>query len=142
MLKKMLSTRYDAIVNLDVSLLLLRVGAAFLMFYNHGLSKLTGVMNGEFGGMNPIGLGPEISLTLSAFAEGICALLILFGLWTRLAAIPLVINMFVAVFFFHVARGDSLGGFETALLFLIIFTVLMFTGGGKYSLDDKLYGRS
>jgi putative oxidoreductase len=81
----------------------------------------------------------EISLTLSVFAEVICAVLLVLGLATRLAAIPLIINMAVAYFIVH--AQDPFQVKELALVFLLIFTILLITGSGKYALDHYLLKR-
>jgi putative oxidoreductase len=99
----------------------------------HGFPKIMKVLNGDMGFADPIGLGPGVSLMLSAFAEGICSLIVLLGWKSRLATLPLIINMAVAVFFAH--AGDPFADKEKALLFLLIFVVLFITGPGKYSLD-------
>lgn len=138
MVKKYLSTRLDSLYNSHLAILILRLGAgAFIL--THGIPKLIKVFTGDMSFGDPIGLGPGLSLVLSAFAEGICGLLILLGLWTRLAAIPLIINMSVAVFFFHAA--DPFGVKERAALFLVVFIVLFLTGGSKYSLDEILFNK-
>ena len=95
-------------------------------------------MSGDLGFGDPIGLGPEVSLVLVAFAEAICGLLVILGLGTRWACIPLIIAMFVAAFVAHAA--DPFGTKEKPLLFLIIFVVLLLTGSGKYSMDSRLSG--
>lgn len=136
---KYLSTDLSSLVDPRVAVLILRIGAGALIL-THGIPKLMMVFSGNFGFADPIGLGPELSLILSAFAEGICGLAILFGLWTRLAAIPLIINMTVVAFIAH--AGDPFGDKEKGLLFLVMFIVLFLTGGGKFSVDEKLYGES
>lgn len=103
----------------------------------HGLPKIKRIMSGEMGFGDPIGLGPELSLVLVAFAEGICGFLVVIGLGTRWASIPLIIAMTVAGFIHHAA--DPFGTKEKAFLFLLIFVVLLITGGGKYSLDRKIF---
>ncbi|MFN8691884.1 MAG: DoxX family protein, partial [Cyclobacteriaceae bacterium] len=60
-------------------------------------------------------------------------LLVVVGLYTRLALVPLTICMAVAVFIIH--GDDPFGDKEHALLFLLPYLALMFTGPGKYSLD-------
>jgi putative oxidoreductase len=62
------------------------------------------------------------------------------GLGTRLATIPLIITMMVIVFDLNV--GKPLNEFETPLLFMMIFVVLMITGAGRYSLDYKLFSKA
>lgn len=138
MTNKYLSSKLDSVVNEHVAVLLLRLGAgAFIL--THGIPKLMSVFAGEFQFGDPIGLGPELSLILSAFAEGICGLLVLLGLGTRFASGVLVINMAVAGFIAHAA--DPFGTKEKALLFLIFFIVILLFGGGKYSLDNKLFNK-
>lgn len=118
----------------DIGLLLLRLGFGALMILEHGWPKLQRILAGnldQFG--DPIGLGPELSLLLVTFAEFLCAILLMFGLFTRWALIPLIIAMLVAVF---VANwGDPLSDKELGLLYLTAFFCLLFTGPGWYSLD-------
>ncbi len=135
MFKKLNSPRLNEIVSPDVAILLLRIGAACLVM-THGIPKLMRILDGNFGFGDPIGLGPTVSLFLVAFAEGICAFFILIGLWTRLAAMPLIINFIVVVFVAH--AGDPFGDKELGLFFLITFISLFLTGAGKYSVDSKL----
>lgn len=137
MLKKLLSSDVDALVNTNLSLLVLRVGAGLLIF-THGWPKLLKVFNGDFAFADPIGIGATLSLILAAFAEGICGLLVTLGLGTRLAAIVLSINMFVVAFIAH--AGDPFSSKEKGLLFLLLFVVLALTGAGKHSLDKKVLG--
>ncbi|MDZ7806253.1 MAG: DoxX family protein [Gracilimonas sp.] len=135
MFKKLLSTDLSKFIDVNLSILLLRFGAGAILF-THGLPKLIKVFSGDFSFADPIGLGPEISLILAAFAEGICSLFVLFGFGTRLSSLIIVINMSVAVLIQQ--SGDPFGQKELALLFLLMFMVTLFTGGGKYSLDKKI----
>lgn len=121
---------------MDLAILLLRVfSGGFIM--THGTSKVMKIIGGDLGFANPIGLGPEASLVLMAFAEAICGLLIILGLGTRWATIPLIIGMGVAALVHH--AGDPFSRKEMPLLYLIIFVVLLLTGGGKYSLDRGFF---
>ena len=123
---------------IDLALLLLRLfGGGFIM--THGIPKLMKIINGNWGFANPIGIGSEASLALTAFAEAICGFLIILGLKTRWATIPLIIAMAVAGFIHHAA--DPFSGKEKPLLFLLIFVVLAITGAGKHSLDQRLAKR-
>ncbi len=131
-------TNLSQYVSADVAILILRVGAAALML-THGYPKLTNVLAGDLSFGDPIGLGPELSLILVTFAEFLCSSLILLGLGTRIATIPLIINTIVIVLVAH--ADDPFGVKEKGLLFMVMFVVLFFTGSGKYSLDEKLYGR-
>lgn len=121
---------------LDILLLVLRLAIAALMI-RHGLPKLSKLLEGgeiQFG--NPIGLGPGISLALAVFAEVFCSVLIGIGLGTRLASIPLMFTMIVAAFIAHGA--DPFARKEMAILYLLFYITLFFTGSGKYSLDFLL----
>lgn len=138
MLKKILSTDISALVNTNLSILILRVGAGLLIF-THGWPKLMKVFNGDFAFADPIGIGAGLSLVLAAFAEGICGFLVTLGLGTRFASIVLSINMFVVVFFAH--ADDPFSTKEKGILFLLLFLVISLTGGGKYSLDKKALGK-
>lgn len=117
----------------DLGLLLLRIGAGGLML-THGFPKLLKLFGGEdIVFADPIGLGQVTSLALAVFAEFICSILVIIGLGTRLAVIPLIITMFTAAFIIHAA--DPFQRKELAFIYLVIFTVLLFTGAGKHSLD-------
>jgi len=137
MIKKALSTQIDRFTNASLPILVLRLVTGFAIFYNHGLGKLGNVFSGNFQFGDPIGLGPELSLILVAFAEGICGLLVMLGLGTRLASAVLVINFIVIVFVAH--AGDPFGDIEDAVLFLALFIALTLFGGGKYSLDNAIF---
>jgi putative oxidoreductase len=120
----------------DLGLLVLRIiaGGALL---THGFPKFQKVVNGIMKFGDPIGLGQGTSLHLSAFAEFICAILVILGLLTRLACIPLIINM--SVVFFIVHSADDFGTKELPLLYLTIFITLFLTGPGKYSADKGIF---
>ncbi len=138
MLKRLNSSTLSEYVDAKTSAMILRIVTAFFMIYGHGFGKLMNVFGGNFpAGFDPIGIGPELSMILAAFAEAICAFLILIGFWTRLASVFLIINMLVAVFFAHVPRGDSLADMELPLLYLGLFIVIFLLGPGKYSIDDS-----
>lgn len=55
---------------------------------------------------------------------------------TRWALVPLVITMFVAVFYEHIA--DDFRTMEKAILYGAGYIALFFTGPGRYSLDYVL----
>ena len=130
-MKKLFSTSVSDNA-LSFALFILRVGSGFLMLTNHGLDKLMNFAQKSSRFADPFGIGSTTSLSLTIFAEFFCAAFIILGLFTRLAAIPLVIAMSVA--FFHANKGDYKQG-ELALLFLVCFLTILIAGPGKASID-------
>ena len=120
--------------NIEYGLTVLRVSVAALML-THGYPKLMVLVSGgEIKFADPIGLGITTSFVLTIFAEFFCSIFLLIGLKTRLAAIPLAITMAVAAFIVHGA--DPWANKEKALLYLVIYLVLIISGGGKLALKN------
>jgi len=131
MLKNLLNNHLR---NVDLGLLALRIaGGGFML--THGWGKFLKVINGDFAFGDPIGLGPTISLLLAAFAEFICAILILVGFKGRIASIFLMFTMLVAAFIAH--GDDPWRKKEFPLLYFFIFLAIFFMGTGKYSIDGR-----
>lgn len=128
----------------SVGLLILRLGIGGLML-THGWGKLQMVLAGDFDKFgDPIGLGSGVSLVLTVIAEFVAPLLIILGLATRIAAVFPVVAMGVAALIVHRADPWLMGegaSKEPALLFLIPFLALVFTGAGRISLDHLFCGR-
>jgi len=122
----------------SLGLLILRLGTAGLLFYGHGLGKVLHFGERLHRFSNPIGLGPEVSFILVVFAEVVCSALLALGLWTRAAAIPIVIFSCVAVFAQH--WGDPFAKKELPLLYGIPALTIALTGAGTFALD-ALIGR-
>lgn len=116
----------------SAGLLVLRVGIGCLMLV-HGIAKIRGYsdMVNEF--PDPIGLGSQLSLILAIGAEAGCSLLLIAGIGTRLAAIPLAFTMGVALFFVH--AEDPWNVKELAAVFLLVYVSLMLLGPGRFSVD-------
>ena len=134
-MKKLFSTRTNESA-FSFAMLVLRVGSGSLMLMNHGLDKLMHFSQKAGGFTDPFGIGSTASLSLSIFAEFFCAVFIILGLFTRLACIPLIINLSVALFIAH--KGDFFGRGESAGLFLVCFVAILFAGAGRASLDRFL----
>lgn len=120
----------------SVGLLALRVAVGGMMIYGHGWKKLTNfsAMSGKFA--DPLGVGSEISLGLAVGAEVGAAALLVVGLFTRLAALPLMFTMIIATFVIH--GGDPFGKQELPLMYLAAFTALACTGAGRFSVDGAV----
>lgn len=121
----------------NLSVLFLRVGIGLLMIAGHGYPKLQKYLGGDTSFGDPIGVGQETSLLLAIFAEFGCSILVILGLFTRAALIPLIITMLVALFIIHAA--DPLGKQELPLLFVFVFLTVFVTGPGKYSADWSIF---
>lgn len=138
--KKIVSTDTES----ATLLIRLMVGAVFL---SEGIQKFLfadKLGSGRFakiGLPNPDFLGPFV-----ASFEIICGSLVLIGLLTRLASIPLIIIMTVAIAttkaevlandgFWEMVHGSRT---DWAMLLGGIF--LLIKGGGRWSLDQKLHG--
>ncbi len=130
-MKKLMSTSYPEWA-MNVALLVLRIGLGALIMA-HGYSKLVHFpqLKGTF--LNFLHLGRTVSLSLDIFAEFFCAIFLIIGLFSRLATIPLIIAMSVALFIVH--NGDIFGDGEKAALFLVGFLVILLVGPGKASVD-------
>lgn len=131
---KLLSTRYSNGA-FNIGTLILRVGMATFMI-PHGYDKLVHFSQYSKNFINFLGTGQTVSLALDIFAELFCAGLVLMGLFTRLACIPLMIAMAVAVWKGH--NGDVFGQGEHATLFFVGFLTILILGPGKISVDGAL----
>ncbi len=117
-------------------LLVYRIAVSAFML-THGLPKLFRFFGtDEIRFADPLGIGVVPSLLLAVFAEVVCSVLIIIGFGTRLAVIPLIITMAVAVFIHHAA--DPFARMELGLMFLLAYVSLLITGPGKYSVDGMV----
>jgi len=128
---KLFNTNYNH-QSLNIGLLILRLGIAAFML-SHGLQKLDGLLAGNMKFADPIGIGEPISLIMAVMAEVGCSLLVAIGLATRVAVIPLIFTMLVAVFIVHAADGFAKQ--EMAAHYLLVYVFLLFSGAGKFSVD-------
>jgi putative oxidoreductase len=123
----------DTSSSTGIALLIARAGIAGLML-THGIPKMMMLFSGGPIQFPPVmGMSAQLSLGLAVFAEVLCSVLILAGFATRLATIPLIITMLVAVGVIHSA--DPVAIKEPALHYLLVYLVLLFAGSGKFSID-------
>jgi putative oxidoreductase len=98
-------------------------------------------------------IDPEISWFMAMWGEILCAILILLGLFTRFAAISLIVITVVATAAVHWPESYSslselwkgyaisdkgFGNYKLPLLYIILLLPLLFSGAGKFSLDNLL----
>lgn len=115
----------------SVLLLVARLVFGLFMAY-HGLQKLLAFDSMSAAFPDPFGVGGEASLALAVFGELVCGVALALGLLTRLALIPLIITMIVAIV---TAHGGSIAEGELAFLYLVVFVLTWFSGAGRYSAD-------
>jgi len=134
-MKKILSIKYSNGA-FNFSMLLLRVFFGVLMVSKHGYGKMIKFDELHTKFYSFLGMGSTFSLVLAIFAEVICASFIILGLFTRLAAVPLIISMLVVIF--GADAGKSFAESEMAILFLGAFTTILLCGPGKISVDGLI----
>jgi putative oxidoreductase len=148
MFDKLLSTQDD------VAPLVMRVMLG-IVFFPHGAQKVLG----WFGGFGLDGtlnfftqtMGiPLVFAVLVIVAEFLGALGLIVGFLTRIAAFGVASVMTGAIFMVHLKHGFFMNwagkqageGFEYHLLAIALAVALIFTGGGKGSIDSLLSRKS
>jgi putative oxidoreductase len=116
-----------------LGLLILRFGLGITMAMRHGLPKLLDFSHKMQSFPDPLHIGSTLSLSLTIVAELFCAVLIAIGLFTRVAAVPLIIVMAVAFFMVH--SGSYFKVKELTLIYLFGFSALFCAGAGAFSVD-------
>jgi len=141
--------------------ILVRLLVGLVVFFPEGIQKL--IFPDILGAGRFLRIGipyPDVMGPLVGVVEIVCGALIIVGLFTRLAAIPLIVIMIVAIvstkipillghdfWIFHVAKFPRYGFWSMAhearadLCMLLGALYLLIEGGGKWSLDAWL-GRS
>ncbi|ANI61173.1 putative oxidoreductase [Pseudomonas sp. PvR086] len=122
----------------DVGLLFLRVSGGLFLLWVHGLPKLL-----DFSAQlqlieDPFHLGAHLTLSLAIFAEVLCPLLIVAGVLARLACLPILFVLLVALLVVHPQWSVAEGQF--GWLLLIIFTSVFIAGPGRLALNVRLPG--
>ena len=115
---KLLRTSYLP-QHLNIVLLITRIAVGSFML-THGIPKLMKFFStGDITFSDPLGVGTIPSLMMAIFAEVFCSILVILGLGTRIAVIPLIITMLVAVVLVH--ASDPFGKKELGLMYLTIY---------------------
>jgi putative oxidoreductase len=132
----------DNQLNLGLLVLRLGIGAAFIA---HGYPKLRGgsaLWERVGGAVGELGIdfGHQAFGLAAALAETGGGVLLILGLFTRLASVAMLGTMVVAVTG-HLAGGEGFKGASHALEAGIVFLSLLIMGAGRFSLDHKLAGR-
>jgi len=120
---------------------------AGIIFVAHGAQKLFAWfggygLDGTGQWMESIGLSPGYLMALmSGSAEFFGGLFLIIGFLTRPTSLVLAMTMIVAVLSVHINNGlfMSNNGYEFGLSLIAITLALFIQGGGKYSIDSKVY---
>jgi putative oxidoreductase len=79
---------------------------------------------------------PVVSSYLSVYAQFICGLLFITGLWVRVAAMVLTINFTVAIMSAHL--NDGIEKSFAAWVILAVSVCFLLIGAGRFSVDSWL----
>ena len=126
--------------NDDLGKLVLRATLAILILF-HGVSKLINGVDPITGMLTKAGL-PGALAFLVYVGEVIAPLMVLFGIWARLGAVIIAINMIVAVALAHIPQlftmGKTGGGaLELQGLFFFTAVAVALLGAGRYSMGGQ-----
>ena len=124
------SSNVSFLPRIDLGLFFLRLAGSLLLLYVHGLPKVFHFSEELTRIEDPFGMGPYMSLLPAIFAEVICPLFIIVGYRARLACLPIIAVLLVAMLVVH--PGWSVAEGQFGWLLLIIFTTLALTGPGGW----------
>jgi len=114
----------------------LRVFTGLSIAFGHVIKKLP-VSEGFINSISNLGFPiPAFFAWSAAMVEFGGRVLLVMGLFTRPAAFFLSFTMCVAVFVRH--ADDPFGTKEKALMYLLIFLLYLFTGSGKFGIDNAI----
>ncbi len=117
-----------------------------LVFLVHGATKLFGFGVVAFAeGLEQLGVPLPLFFAITvALVELLGGAVLMLGLLTRFVAIPLAIEMLVAILLVHLPNGffTEDGGYEFPLVMLAASVALAVAGSGELALDKVLAARA
>ena len=124
----------------DSGRLVLRVVLGVLILL-HGIAKLPGPPEFIVGMVTQAGL-PSVLAYGVYIGEILAPVLLIIGVWTRLAALVVAVNMVVAVMLAHVPQLFSLGkqggyALELQAMYLFAAVAVALLGAGRYSVGGR-----
>ncbi|QOK97947.1 DoxX family protein [Ralstonia pseudosolanacearum] len=123
---------------LHAGLLFLLVAGSALLLYVHGLPKVLHYSQELARIEDPFRLGAAPTLLLAILSETVCPLLIALGVLARLACLPIVFLLLVALLVVH--REWSIADGQFGWLLLILFVTVLIAGPGRFSLSALSQG--
>jgi putative oxidoreductase len=126
----------------DAGRLVLRLTLGILILL-HGIAKLSGPLDPIAGMLAKAGL-PSVLAYGVYIGEILAPILLIVGVWTRAAAIVIVLNMVFAVVLAHSSELFAMsnqGGYalELQALFLFMAVAIALLGAGRFSIGGR-YG--
>ncbi len=124
----------------DFSLLLLRLFIGGI-FFVYGVKKIQTFDNYVTLFADKIAMPfPIFNLYLVIFVEVVGGLMLIFGVLSRVASIPLIATMIVAMLTVNIHNGfpASKFGIELNLAYIAILLIIFSFGSGKVSVDNKI----
>lgn len=120
-----------------LALLLLRCGLA-LVFVFHGYPKLFGKTAVFVSAFKGVGL-PAYFFYIAGVIELAGGLMLALGLYTRLAALLLVLDMVAAIWKYNLSEGIyAVGEYELPLVLGLAALAVATMGAGAFSVDDLI----
>jgi putative oxidoreductase len=126
---------YTAVSDLWYPMIRITVGAIMLV---HGWGKIANGISPLASYLGRVGLTPPTPFAYVVYInETVGAVCIILGLLTRFFAASIAIELAVALWIVHAAKGfgASAGGYEYVLMWGIVMFAIALRGGGPYSLD-------
>lgn len=120
----------------DSAILFMRIFIGTMML-THGIGKLQNYNAIVNSFPDPLGIGSAASFTLITLTEVGCSVLIIMGLFTRLATLPLIFGMYIATFIAFPEKTFAEG--ELSFVYMGIYIMLLVSGGGRYALDALFF---
>ncbi|PRX57606.1 DoxX family protein [Flagellimonas meridianipacifica] len=139
-MKSILSRVTETQINANqvgLGLLTFRVLSAFALLRTHGLPKLLDFQGTLQHIPDPMGLGSTFSAYYAVFANVICAVLVILGLFTRFAALAVLSITLSGLLIVHISDPAKVQ--DVPLIYSIVFGIIAYLGAGKFSLDHQLF---
>jgi putative oxidoreductase len=137
-----MTQRFASPKQMEIGLAVLRIVTG-IVFAAHGYQKffLMG-LDGTAGFFTQLGVPlPAAAAVLVATLELAGGIALALGIFTRLIAIPLAMDMLAAIFFFHAKNGFFVpSGIEFVLMLMASSIALALGGPGAFAVDRMLGG--
>lgn len=114
-----------------------RILLAIELFRVHGMKKFRGNDGKPEVVPNPLGLPQFINNMVATLSDTVVPVLVILGVFTRLAVLPTI--GITAVGYFVVHKNDSLEVRDVPFMYTICFLLLLATGPGSISIDNYLF---